>query len=98
MRRPNDLRTVELVPRRPPIDPQGYYHAGSRGSYGRALFQSPGEHELFLELYERSARKYGWLTLAWTLVHNHHHFVIKLTDGGLSEGWREIHGSFSRRI
>ena len=29
---------------------------------------------------------------------NHHHFVLRLTDGGLSEGWREIHGGFSRRI
>jgi hypothetical protein len=31
-------------------------------------------------------------------VSNHHHFVIELTNGGLSEGMREVHGGFSRRI
>lgn len=29
---------------------------------------------------------------------NHHHFVIELTQGGLSEGMRELHGGYSRRI
>jgi len=86
------------MPRRPPIDPQGYYHVGSRGSYGQLLFRTPDQYELFLRLYARSAQKYGWETLAWVSMPNHHHFVIKLTEGGLSEGLREVHGSFSRRI
>jgi REP element-mobilizing transposase RayT len=62
------------------------------------LFSTPGEHGLFLELYGRVARKYGWRTLAWTLMKNHHHFVIELTQAGLSEGMRELHGGYSRRI
>jgi REP element-mobilizing transposase RayT len=86
------------MPRRPPINPQGYYHVGSRGSYGRPLFRSPDEHELFLSLYARAASKYGWKTLAWTLLYNHHHFIIRLTEGGLSEGMRDVHGGYSRRI
>jgi len=86
------------MPPRPPIDPQGTYHVGSRGCYGQPLFRTPEEHELFLLLYARSARKYGWITLEWVLMHNHHHFVIRLTDGGLSKGVQELHGSFSRRI
>jgi REP element-mobilizing transposase RayT len=86
------------MPRRPPIDPQGYYHVGTRGCYGRALFRTTAEHELFLALYARVAGKYGWKTLTWTLMLNHHHFIIRLTRGGLSEGLREAHGQFSRRI
>lgn len=86
------------MPRRAPIDPQGYYHVSSRGSYGQPLFRSPGQYELFLRLYARAATKYAWQTLAWVLMPNHHHFVIRLTNGGLSEGLRETHGSFSRRI
>src|SRR5690349_21469091 len=74
------------------------YHVGSRGTYGRPLFRTRGEHELFLELYGKVARKYGWRTLAWALMKNHHHFVIELTKGGLSEGMRELHGGYSRRI
>jgi REP element-mobilizing transposase RayT len=86
------------MPPRPAIDPQGTYHVGSRGTYGRTLFRTRGEHELFLELYARSAEKYGWHTLAWTLMKNHHHFVVELTRGGLSEGMRELHGGYARRI
>ncbi len=87
-----------MVPPRPQIDPEGHYHVGSRGSYGQRLFRNGHQYELFLSLYARTARKYGWETLEWVLMDNHHHFVLRLTDGGLSEGWREIHGGFSRRI
>jgi putative transposase len=86
------------VPPRAPIDPQGYYHVSSRGNFGQPLFETHDEHELYLALYGRTAAKLGWITLAWTLLWNHHHFLIKLTDGGLSEGMRIINTSFSRRI
>ncbi len=37
-------------------------------------------------MYLRTARKYGWETPSWALMENHHHFVVRLTKGGLSEG------------
>ena len=86
------------MPRRPTINPQGYYHVGSRGNYGRTLFRNAAEHELFLALYARAARKYRWKTLTWTLMFNHYHFIVRLTEGGLSDGMRETNGQFSRRI
>lgn len=86
------------VPRRPPINPTGYYHVSSRGCYGRTLYDTPAQHEVFLRMYMRTARKYGWETPSWALMKNHHHFVIRLTDGGLSEGMRELHGGYSRWI
>jgi REP element-mobilizing transposase RayT len=81
-----------------PIDPTGCYHIGTRGNYGQPIFRTPDEHELFLSLYQRSANKYGWATLSWTLVWNHHHFVVQLVRGGLSEGLQELHCGYSRRI
>ncbi len=89
---------VRRVPRRPPINPTGYYHVSSRGCYGRTLFDTHAQHEVFLRMYMRSARKYGWETPSWALMENHHHFVIRLTGGGLSEGMRELHGGYSRWI
>jgi hypothetical protein len=62
------------------------------------MFRTPDEHELFLRLYQRASDKYGWLTLTWALVFNHHHFIVQLTDGGLSDGVRELHCGYSRRI
>jgi REP element-mobilizing transposase RayT len=84
------------MPRRAPIDPVGTYHVGSRGCYGRTLFHDFTEHEIFLQMYDRVARKYEWVTLAWVLMKNHHHFIVELHDGGLSEGMRELHGGYSR--
>jgi hypothetical protein len=86
------------VPRRPPIDPQGYYHVSTRGNFGLPLYQSRGEHELYLELYARHAATFGWSTLEYTLIWNHNHFLIKLTDGGLSEGMRRVNHGFARRL
>jgi REP element-mobilizing transposase RayT len=78
--------------------PDGLYHIGSRGTYGRTLFHNVDEHELFLGMYARQAREHKWETLAWALMKNHHHFVVRLTEGGLSEGLRVLHGGYSRQI
>lgn len=87
------------MPRRtPPIESQGIYHVGSRGNFGRPLFQNDGEHELFLELYTKYSAKFRWRTLAWCLLWNHYHFLVELVDGGLSEGMKRINHSFSRRL
>jgi hypothetical protein len=84
------------MPRRLPINPVGYYHVGSRACYGRAIYPTVETHERLLQLYGRVGEKYRWRTLTWALVHNHHHFVLRLMDGGLSDGLREVHGGFSR--
>jgi len=86
------------MPPRGPIDPEGYYHISTRGNFGQPLFQTPGEHELYLELYAKYALKFGWITLTWSLIWNHHHFLVRLTDGGLSDGMRLINHGFSRRM
>jgi REP element-mobilizing transposase RayT len=86
------------MPASAPIDPTGCYHIGTRGNYGQPMFRTPEEHELFLRLFQRAADKYGWATLTWALVWNHHHFVIQLTRGGLSEGLQQLHCGYSRRI
>ena len=86
------------MPRRPPINPEGYYHVGTRGTYGMPIFRDDRDRELFLALYRRISTKYEWITLTWALKRNHHHFAVKLTDGGLSEGMRELHGQYSRRL
>jgi REP element-mobilizing transposase RayT len=49
-------------------------------------------------MYARTARKYCWETPAWALMKNHHHFVVRLTEGHLSEGMRELHGGYARWI
>lgn len=97
---PGSAGGVVAVSRRPTrvTNAKRWFHSPNSGAlarYGRVV---PREHELYLSLYGRTASKLGWITLAWTLPWNHHHFLIKLTDGGLSQGMRVINTSFSRRM
>src|SRR4051794_30944982 len=87
-----------MAKREPPIDMNGYYHVGTRGNFGRRLFNDDGERELFLELYNRWSLKFGWRTLAWVLMDNHHHFLVHLVDGDLTTGMRVLHSGFARRM
>ena len=68
----------------------------SRGCYGQPLFEDDVQHELFLVSMRRVAAKYSWVTLTWALMPNHHALRRSgSTEGGLSEGMRELHGMFS---
>jgi putative transposase len=80
------------------IDPTGFVHIGSRGNFGRPLYEDPSHRTTFLWLYTRVARARDWTTLAYCLMTNHFHFVLRLTDGGLSEGMQQLNGGFSRRM
>ena len=86
------------MPRRGPINPEGIYHVSTRGNFGEPLFVNDDQHALYLKLYAASAQEFGWITLDWTLLWNHHHFLIRLTEGGLSEGMQKVNHAFSRRM
>ena len=90
--------SVRVMPPRPPVNPEGWYHVGSRGTYGRTLFATADQHEMFLAMFARVARKYGLITPSWALVDNHHHFILRLTKGGLSDAMRDLHSGYSRWI
>jgi len=90
--------SVRVMPPRPPVNPEGWYHVGSRGTYGRTLFATADQHEMFLAMFARVARKYGLITPSWTLMENHHHFILRLTKGGLSDAMRDLHSGYSRWI
>jgi REP-associated tyrosine transposase len=80
------------------VDPTGTYHINSTGNFGEELYLSPVDRSAFLDLYARVVRKRSWVTYAYCLMTTHFHCVVRLVDGGLSEGMREINGCFSRRM
>ena len=80
------------------IDPSGTYHVNSIGNFGGDVYVTAFDCVAFLELYARVARKQGWVTYAYCLMTNHFHVVVRLVDGGLSDGMRELNGCYSRRM
>jgi REP element-mobilizing transposase RayT len=80
------------------LDPSGIYHVNSKGNFGGDIYLTPADRAAFLDLYARVARKRAWVTYAYCLMTTHFHFVVRLVDGGLSEGMRELNGCFSRQM
>ena len=80
------------------VDPIGIYHVNSIGNFGGAIYGGWEDRVLFLDLYSRVVRKRNWVTYSFCLMTTHYHLVVRLTEGGLSEGMRELNGCFSRQM
>lgn len=78
------------------IDPTGLYHVFTRGNYRATIFLDDDHYAKYLSLLRRVTDRYHWTVLDWCLMPNHYHLFIRLEDGGLSEGMRELNGCFSR--
>jgi putative transposase len=78
------------------VDPNGIYHVMSRGNFRQKVFLDDDHYVRHTFLLGRVAIRRGWTVLDWCLLPNHYHLLIRLNDGGLSEGMRELNGCFSR--
>jgi REP-associated tyrosine transposase len=78
------------------IDPQGLYHVMSRGNFRQKIFLDEAHYAKYVRLLTRVARRRQWTVLDWCLIENHFHLVIRLENGGLSDGMRELNGCFAR--
>lgn len=73
----------------------GYHHVGTRGNNKQRIFLSHADRWRFLELLNHVATKYHWEILAYCLMRNHYHLVIRVTDGRLARGMCELNGAYS---
>jgi putative transposase len=72
------------------------YHVASRGNDRQPIYNDDADRRAFLVELARVVRRYRWLVLAHCLMTNHYHLVLRLPDGGLSDGMRELNGGYSR--
>lgn len=63
-----------------------YYHIYNRGAGRESLFFNPGNYEYGLRLVKRYYQRYGATVIAYCLMPNHYHFVLRQeTDEPLSK-------------
>lgn len=66
------------------------YHVLNRGNARMTIFEKEGDYEAFERILEEAVERYGTDVLAWCLMPNHWHLVVKPhADGELSRfvGW-----------
>jgi putative transposase len=84
------------VAQRRETDPEGTYHVMSRGNYRQVIFPDVDHINRWLHLVGRVTAKRRWIVADWCVMPNHFHVLVRLTDGGLSEGMQELNGCYSR--
>jgi putative transposase len=68
----------------------------SRGNFRDTIYLDDDHYRKYIDLLGRVSSRRSWRVVDWCLIPNHYHLFIQLTDGGLSDGMRELNGCFSR--
>ena len=72
-------------------------HAGSRGSNRGRIAWDGDDYASIKGEIARAATRHEWRVLAWCVMPNHYHLVVRFTRGGFSQGAQQINGNHSRR-
>lgn len=74
----------------------GLFHVGTRGNNKQDVYLDGVDRYWFLEMFGKAVIKYEWVVYAYCLMTNHYHAVLRIPEGGLSEGMCELNGGFAR--
>jgi putative transposase len=74
----------------------GIFHLGSHGSDERYLFLSDPEREIFLGGLGQVLERFELGLVSYTLMGNHYHLLLRITDGRVSKALQQLHTWYSR--
>ncbi len=84
------------MPRQARLDTPGLlHHIISRGLERRKLFQTTSDYNDFLHRIEISLRKSPNQVLAWALMPNHFHLLIRSGSGGITQFMRRLMSGYA---
>jgi REP element-mobilizing transposase RayT len=71
------------------------YHVTSRGNNRQVIFDD-ALRRLHIRNLGAIAEEFDWLVLAWAVLSNHYHLVLKIGEKGLSEGMQKLNLRLAR--
>ena len=77
------------------VEPNGFYHAVSRGNNRQDIFDDE-LRALYLWELTQVARRFDWLVYAWALMSNHVHLVLQIGERGISDGMHQLNTWFAK--
>jgi REP element-mobilizing transposase RayT len=85
--------------RRIPFLANHYYHIYNRGVNRGDIFFSPDNYIYFLRLLKKNLGRYAISIVAYCLLHNHYHFLLKPErDNSLPLFIKSLFGSYSQAV
>ena len=84
-------------PRRHPI-PHAIYHATSRGNDRRPLFLDDIDRHRYLYHLEMVLRRHDLECVAWCLMTNHTHLLVRCCEPTVSVALRDLHAVYCRQF
>ena len=86
------------MPRKPRIDfPDAIHHITARGNDRRPIFVDDADRWVFLQMLEAVCRSHDLAALAWCLMGNHIHLVLRSRQAGLSRAMHQLTAGYVRR-
>jgi putative transposase len=73
----------------------GYHHVVTRGNNKRTIYENERDRLFFCLTVDRIAQKYGWVIVAYCLMSNHYHLIIRVGEKGLSDGMCELNTAYA---
>jgi putative transposase len=98
-RRPTrgDRAYAREVPRPPrPQEPNAISHITSRGNRGEEIFADSAEFARFLAILEQATARFHWQCVAYCLMTNHYHLVVRTPEPNTSQAMHHLNGSYAR--
>ena len=72
------------------------YHVVARGNERRPVFADDIDRSRFLEVLRGAAERYRWKTLAYCLMGNHYHLLVRTEACTLARGMRHVNGVYAQ--
>lgn len=82
------------MPRRARDERLGYHHVVTRGNNKQTTFLTNHDRVTFLGLLEMCATRHHWTIIAYCLMRNHYHLVLRIEEG-LARGMRDLNGFYA---
>lgn len=74
--------------------PEGIYHVTARGNGNERIFADDSDKRHMIHLLAAATTKQGWEVMAYCVMDNHYHLVVRTPMQNLSEGMHAINGCY----
>ena len=73
----------------------GLHHVVTRGNNKRDIYLEDVDRTLFCLTVERISKRFEWDVLAYVLMGNHYHLLLRIGDRGLSDGMHDLNHGYA---